>query len=254
VQVEHPVSELVTGVDIVEQQLRIARGEPLSLTQEQVVLTGHAIEARLCAEDPYASDTPQTGRVLAWHAPAHTRVDHAVEMGLNVTGDYDSLLAKVIVRGVDRADALQRLEQALADTCLLGVHHNTSFLRAVLAHPEFQRGAAHVELLDAASATLRSAPEPTPELVGVAALACVLREGSGGWTSPRTWSRPARLALGTRMFACEVRAAEGAGAQHHVVRAADADLSYQGVERRGDELKYETSTGPTSHTTATTYG
>ncbi|MGC4075805.1 MAG: biotin carboxylase N-terminal domain-containing protein [Rubrivivax sp.] len=137
-QVEHPVTEAITGLDLVEWQLRIAAGEPLPLTQQQIRFEGHAIEARLYAEDPYAGWTPQTGRVLHWRPEdAGLRIDHGLAEGGEVPPYYDAMVAKLVAHGRDRADALRRLRRALADAPLLGLRSNAGFLRALLAHPDF---------------------------------------------------------------------------------------------------------------------
>ncbi len=136
-QVEHPVTEMVTGVDLVEQQLRIAAGEPLAIAQDDVRLDGHAIEARVYAESPARGFLPATGEVLAWRAACRwterARTDAAIETGSAITADYDPMIAKVIAWGADRAEALARLDHALADTVVLGVDTNIAFLRELLA-------------------------------------------------------------------------------------------------------------------------
>ena len=144
-QVEHPVTELVYGVDLVEWQLRIAQGEPLPLSQDQILARhrGWAIEVRLCAEDPAQDYRPQTGPVLRWRSPRGEglRVDSGLRSGLAVSPHYDSMQAKLIAYGADREEARLRLLQALDDTLLLGVVHNRDLLRRILAHPAFAGGA-----------------------------------------------------------------------------------------------------------------
>ena len=139
-QVEHPVTELVTGLDLVELQLRLARGEPLPLTQADVRIAGHAIEVRLCAEEPADDFMPRLGTVLDWRADELTRCDHAVAKDLAVSPYYDSMLAKIVAHGTTRAEALDRLARALDRTVLLGVPSNRSFLARVLRHPAFADG------------------------------------------------------------------------------------------------------------------
>jgi geranyl-CoA carboxylase alpha subunit len=141
-QVEHPVTELVTGIDLVELQLRVARGEPLALAQEDVRLRGHAIEVRLCAEEPADEFLPRSGPVLDWRPEPLTRCDHALAAGMKVSPHYDSMLAKVIAHGATRAEALDRLALALDRTALLGVPSNRAFLARVLRHPAFVDGAS----------------------------------------------------------------------------------------------------------------
>jgi acetyl-CoA/propionyl-CoA carboxylase biotin carboxyl carrier protein len=149
-QVEHPVTELVTGTDLVAQQIRVAAGEPLDLAQEDVVLTGHAVEARLYAEDPARGFLPTAGTVLALEEASGPgiRVDSALAPGLTVGSDYDPLLAKVVAWGADRAQALDRLDLALADTVVLGVGTNTEYLRALLADPGVRAGVMDTTLIE----------------------------------------------------------------------------------------------------------
>ncbi len=131
-QVEHPVTELVTGLDLVEQQLRIAAGERLPLTQSEIALHGHAIEARVNAEDAGRAFLPTAGRVLTYRRPLGARVDDAIETGAVVDTTYDSMLAKVITHAPDRATALAELEHALGQTVILGVTTTAGFLRELL--------------------------------------------------------------------------------------------------------------------------
>jgi geranyl-CoA carboxylase alpha subunit len=124
-QVEHPVTECITGFDLVEWQLRVAAGEPLPVQQADVRFTGHAIEVRLYAEDPYDGFKPQTGRILHWQPDAAlhpgVRIDHGIAEGGEVTPYYDAMVAKLIAHGRDRGDALRRLCAALEDAPLVGL-------------------------------------------------------------------------------------------------------------------------------------
>ncbi|MCY1045647.1 acetyl-CoA carboxylase biotin carboxylase subunit [Corallococcus sp. bb12-1] len=141
-QVEHPVTEFVTGLDLVEWQLRVADGEPLPLKQAEIRFRGHAIEARLCAEDPARGFLPQTGRLLAWAPPEGEglRVDHGVREGQDITPFYDSMQAKLIAYGPDRETARERLALALRELTVFGVTTNATFLQHVLAHYAFRSG------------------------------------------------------------------------------------------------------------------
>ncbi|WP_341999726.1 ATP-grasp domain-containing protein [Microbacterium sp. LWH7-1.2] len=159
-QVEHPVTELVTGFDLVEQQLRIAAGEPLSFSQDDVRLDGHAIEARVYAESPERGFLPATGEVLAWRAAGGVRTDSAVETASVVTADYDPMIAKVIAHGSDRAEALARLDGALAETVVLGLDTNIGFLRALLAEDGVQTGDMDTGLIDRMPAYTSEPPTP----------------------------------------------------------------------------------------------
>ncbi|MFG3229437.1 biotin carboxylase N-terminal domain-containing protein [Kitasatospora sp. NPDC048194] len=156
-QVEHPVTELAVAVgpdsarlDLVEWQLRVAAGEPLTFSQSDISFLGHAIEARICAEDPERDFLPTGGRILALDEPQGEgiRVDSGVAPGTVVTSAYDPMLAKVIAYGPDRPTALRRLRAALADTRILGVTTNTGFLRRLLAHPEVVAGRLDTGLVE----------------------------------------------------------------------------------------------------------
>ena len=147
-QVEHPVTEALTGLDLVEWQLRVARGETLPLTQEQITFTGHAIEVRLCAEDDH--HTPHTGRVLQFAEPPMTpglRFDHALETGTEVTPHFDAMLGKLIAHAPTRTEAIDRLAHALDHTQVLGLPTNRAFLAGCLRHPVFGAGDALIPFL-----------------------------------------------------------------------------------------------------------
>ncbi len=166
-QVEHPVTEEVTGLDLVELQLRVAAGERLPLAQDDVVLRGHAIEVRVYAEDPSAGFLPTGGRVLAWHEPDGVRVDSGIAVGVVVGSDYDPMLAKIIAHGADRAEALHRLDTALRRTVLLGLGTNIGFLRALLADPDVQAGNLDTDLVGRRAGELVR-PGLPDDVVGVA--------------------------------------------------------------------------------------
>ena len=161
-QVEHPVTEAVTGVDLVEWQVRIAAGEPLSLQQADVRLDGHAIEARVYAENPATGFLPSTGTVLAYDEPEGdgVRVDSGLHEGSVVSADYDPMLAKVIAHGSTRTEAIERLDAALASTVILGIDTNIAFLRALLARPEVLAGDLDTGLIERALPDLDLAAEP----------------------------------------------------------------------------------------------
>jgi len=156
-QVEHPVTEMVTGLDLVEWQLRVAQGEPLPLKQEEVRWHGSAIECRVLAEDADAGFVPDTGRVLLLGEPQGPgiRFDNGVTQGAQVSADFDSMLAKLIAHAATRDLAIARLRQALKDTLMLGVTINTDFLGRVLSHPAFQAGATDTGFLERHKAELR---------------------------------------------------------------------------------------------------
>jgi acetyl-CoA/propionyl-CoA carboxylase biotin carboxyl carrier protein len=158
-QVEHPVTELVTGVDLVELQLRVASGEELPFTQDDVTLNGHAIEARVYAEDSFAGFLPQAGTAELVRWPADARVDHALQSGQVVSTSYDPMLGKVIAHGRDREEARRRLVAALDDTAVLGFTTNVGFLRVLAASDEFRDATIDTAWLDHAEV-----PAPDPDL------------------------------------------------------------------------------------------
>ncbi len=178
-QVEHPVTEAVTGLDLVEQQLRVAAGEPLGFSQEDVRLDGWAIEVRVVAEDAAAGFLPSTGVVTAFDLPATVRVDTGVGAGSTVSPFYDSLLAKVIAHGRDRASTVATLVDALDATRIEGVATNLDLLAAVLDEPAFRAGELHTGFLDEHRVAARLADVPD-EAIAAAAAARSL----GGSTGP----------------------------------------------------------------------
>jgi 3-methylcrotonyl-CoA carboxylase alpha subunit len=161
-QVEHPVTEAVTGIDLVEWQLRVAAGERLPRSQDEIVLAGHAVEARLYAEDPERNFLPSTGRLVALRFPAGEgiRVDTGVDEGANVTPHYDPLIAKLIAHGETRERALDRLASALKQTIVAGPRTNLVFLRALLAAPEMQEGRVDTGFVERDIAKLAPARPP----------------------------------------------------------------------------------------------
>ncbi len=166
-QVEHPVTEAITGVDLVEWQLRVAAGEPLPLTQDQLKIDGHAFEARLYAEDPENDFLPVTGTLQKLEFPATARIESAVEQGDAVSVFYDPMIAKIIVHGRDRKQALARMRQALIETRLSGMATNLGFLRRLMSDPDF--AAADIDTgfiarhIDALTQPWPDAPKPSDD-------------------------------------------------------------------------------------------
>ncbi|MFC8826196.1 acetyl/propionyl/methylcrotonyl-CoA carboxylase subunit alpha [Streptomyces sp. NPDC057137] len=200
-QVEHPVTELVTGLDLVEWQLRVAAGERLPFTQEDITLTGHAIEARICAEDPARGFLPSGGRVLSLREPEGdgVRTDSGLSEGTEVGSLYDPMLSKVIVHAPDRPTALRRLRAALAETVTLGVPTNAGFLRRLLAHPAVVAGELDTGLVERDADSL--VPTEVPAEVYEAA-AAVRESALAPAPSPVTgWTDPFSVPNGWRMGA-----------------------------------------------------
>jgi 3-methylcrotonyl-CoA carboxylase alpha subunit len=181
-QVEHPVTEgVLPGLDLVEEQLRIARGEPLGWTADRVAatFTGASIEVRLCAEDPAAEFLPQSGPIVDFHLPAALlaepwlRIESAVERGSSVSIHYDSMIAKLVVHGPTRADAIQRLRRALASLSVQGIRTNRAFLLAILEHPAFVRGELDTHFIETHLGAAKAA-RPSKEATGRAGMLATL--------------------------------------------------------------------------------
>ena len=169
-QVEHPVTEAITGVDLVEWQLRVAAGEPLPARQNDLSITGHAFEARIYAEDVPAGFLPATGMIHHLHFPADVRADSGVRAGDEISPYYDPMIAKLVVHGRDRQAALHKLEQALSATEVAGLTTNLSFLRALSAHGEFADGQVDTGLIDRDLAQLTAEHEPDSRVIALAAI------------------------------------------------------------------------------------
>jgi acetyl-CoA/propionyl-CoA carboxylase, biotin carboxylase, biotin carboxyl carrier protein len=206
-QVEHPVTELVTGLDLVEWQLRVAAGEKLTLVQDDIELNGHAIEARVYAEDPARGFLPTGGQVLGVLEPTGpgVRVDSSLLAGTTVGSDYDPMLSKVIAYGTDRDEALLRLDQALAHTAVLGVQTNIEFLRFLLADERVRAGDLDTALLDERVVDFEPLPAPDDVLAaaGLYRQWALARHAEGDlWAAPTGWRvggvvAPVRTALST---------------------------------------------------------
>ena len=244
-QVEHPVTEAITGLDLVEWQLRIASGEPLPLKQGDLRIHGHAIEARICAENPDAQFLPATGRLDVFRTPdavsferageagaqsAPVRFDAGVREGDAISPYYDSMIAKLIVWGADRAQALARLDAALAATHIVGLHTNVAFLRRVAASPSFTNADLDTALIERERAVLFDA-EPLPlEVAAAGAVAHALAaeralEGTDPWSRRDGWRLHGNA---TRRFDLQVR-----GTHHFVLleRAAAGQTLVIGAQR-----------------------
>jgi acetyl-CoA/propionyl-CoA carboxylase biotin carboxyl carrier protein len=227
-QVEHPVTELVYGVDIVEQQLRVAAGAPLALRQEELIPHGHAVETRLYAEDPSHGFLPSTGTVHVYREPSGpgVRVDSGVRAGSVVGTSYDPMLAKVIAHGPDRDTALRRLDRALAGFGLAGVTTNAAFTRALLARDDVRAGDQDTGLLERVLADLDTAPPA--DLVPAAMVAAAgTAQPAGPWRRTLAEHGEARVGDG--------RVTVGEQAWEAAIRDdgdGTARISLDGIERR----------------------
>jgi 3-methylcrotonyl-CoA carboxylase alpha subunit len=177
-QVEHPVTELVVGVDLVRAQLLVASGDPLPWRQEALTQRGHVIEARVYAEDPANSFLPQAGRVLLYREPPGVRVDAGIVEGSEVSVHYDPLLAKVIASAETRDQAIARLAVALRAYPVLGIQTNIPFLLRILEHPQFRSGGMHTNFLDTEGASLAEIDGSEPPPLVIAAVEAANRDGT----------------------------------------------------------------------------
>ena len=245
-QVEHPVTESITGLDLVEQQIRIAAGEGLPIDQSDVSLDGHAIEARLYAEDPARGFLPQAGTVLGLREPVGPgiRVDSSLDVGSVVGTDYDPMLAKIIAWAPDRETARARLVGALGHTAVLGIATNAAFLRALLRDPDVVAGRLDTGLIERRGAELTAPEPPPPHVYAAAALALLLEAEPAGGPVDR-WDVPDGWRLGEPAWT--VRRLQAAGGDPVVVRtrglSSAAEVSVAGGEpvqaravRDGDRL------------------
>ena len=227
-QVEHPVTEAITGLDLVELQLRIASGEPLGLVQEDVTFSGHAIEVRLCSEDADHDFMPQSGRMALWQMPDGVRVEHALQSGSEIPPFYDSMIAKIVAHGADRNEARGRLICGLEQTAALGVTTNQGFLISCLRHPTFAKGEATTAFIgDYRGELLAPGANDKADAALVALLLYVTNSHAPPWRSGRSLAAT---------FPLTMRIDLGHGAQE-VDIARDRDGGY--VVVNGIELRFE---------------
>jgi len=206
-QVEHPVTEEITGLDLVEWQLRVAAGEKLPLRQEDIALDGHAIEVRLYAESPEKNFLPQSGTVFEWRpaSGAGVRIDHGIRSGQEISPFYDPMIAKVIAHGRTREEARRRLVRALNETVLFGLPNNKAFLVALLSHPVFAKGDTTTGFIPthfAADSADMAEKQPSARLLALAAALLYERSARrlaplvSSWDSSGVYSKPLKLAVG----------------------------------------------------------
>lgn len=228
-QVEHPVTEAITGLDLVELQLRAASGEPLGVRQEDITFSGHAIEVRLCSEDAGHDFMPQSGAMALWQMPEAVRVDHALESGAEIPPFYDSMIAKIISYGATRDEARGKLICALEQVTAFGVTTNQGFLIDCLRHPVFARGEATTAFIGQNRDALLA---PRGDQSGTLALAALLLYVTNPHAPP--WQRGRSLAA---TFPLSLRIDLGHGAQEiEILRERDG--SYTAI-RNGDRFGFE---------------
>ncbi len=239
-QVEHPVTEMITGLDLVEWQLRVARGEDLPLDQDDVKFDGHAIEVRLYAEDPAADFMPQTGRVLNWSPPEGNgvRTDHGVADGMEVTPFYDPMIAKIAAFGPSREDARRKLIQALADCTLLGVGTNQVFLARCLGHQTFADGGATTAFIEDCGDDLMAGTDQAAVTCLAAALLATRDAGAEApWFSTGVCEWPLRIEFGSA-DAVEVDVTMRSD-DYTVAREGSEPAMIRILERSIDAVRYE---------------
>jgi geranyl-CoA carboxylase alpha subunit len=228
-QVEHPVTEAITGLDLVELQLRVASGEPLGLVQEDIRFSGHAIEVRLCSEDADDDFMPQSGRMALWQMPEGVRVEHALQSGSEIPPFYDSMIAKIISHGADRNQARARLICGLEQTAAFGVTTNQGFLISCLRHPGFAKGEATTSFISRyRDELLAPRPNDKAKTALAALLLYVTNPHAPHWRSGRSLAAT---------FPLTMRIDLGHGAQEvDIVRGRDG-LHVAVVD--GSELRFE---------------
>lgn len=236
-QVEHPVTELVTGLDLVELQVRVAAGEPLPFSQHDVQLKGHAIEARVIAEDPLAGFLPSSGTLTVFDVPYFVRTDTGVRAGSVVSPYYDSLLAKLISHEATRSDALRKLAHALQEVQIDGVRHNTDLLLSTIEHPAFAAGDLHTGFLEEHRIIDEVASLPDEVLAAAAALDFVAPElepdpwrGLAAWRIGRSNQPSAWLRAGRQHDAMVTSRLDGTGVD---VATTERTLSVRLLDREG---------------------
>ena len=251
-QVEHPVTECVTGLDLVEWQLRVAAGEPLPLQQQDIQLNGHAIEVRLYTEDPYNGFAPQTGPVHFWRPElalagrargqcvfGEVRIDAGIQEGGEISPWYDPMVAKLIAHGRDRNDAIRRLMAALEDSPLLGVRNNARFLRDLLDHADFRAARMHTTTIDQwmqDGEPLLQAP-PVDANTWALAAAALVAQSSGALRpdSVAAWSTTLTLQGTTESQTVRIRPH---GVQVTVELASGEAFDFEHVALQGHRLCY----------------
>ncbi len=245
-QVEHPVTEEITGLDLVEWQLRVAAGEKLPLAQDDIALDGHAIEVRLYAESPEKNFLPQSGAVFEWQPATGkgVRVDHGIRSGQEISPFYDPMIAKVIAHGRTREEARRRLVRALQETVLFGLPNNKDFLVALLSHPVFVNGEATTGFIPthfAADSAAMAEKQPSVRLLALAAALLYERSARqlaplvSGWDSSGVYSKPLKLAIGEKETPVSLTARS---ASSYGVAVGGETLDLDIVSRDADRVRY----------------
>jgi geranyl-CoA carboxylase alpha subunit len=240
-QVEHPVTEAITGLDLVELQLRIAAGEPLGLKQDDIKFSGHAIEVRLCSEDANHDFMPQSGRMALWRMPGELRVEHALRSGSEIPPFYDSMIAKIISHGANRDEARRKLIHGLEHTIAFGVTTNQAFLAACLRHPAFVAGEATTAFVGQHRDDLLAprSEDETSDVALAALLLTITDRHASPWRKGRTLAAtfpvPARIEFCEKIHEAEIVRERDGG---YVARVNGNEVWFEIDELTGDTIRY----------------
>jgi geranyl-CoA carboxylase alpha subunit len=239
-QVEHPVTEAITGLDLVELQLRVASGEPLGLRQEDIKFSGHAIEVRLCSEDAVHEFMPQSGRMALWQIPGGLRVEHALRSGSEIPPFYDSMIAKLISHGATRDEARRKLVHGLEQTAAFGVTTNQAFLAACLRHPVFASGGATTSFIGRHRDELLAPRKDAGAEAALAALLLYVTDANAPpWRNGRslatTFPAPARVELDHGVYDLEVARERDGG---YVASRDGAEHRFEIDELGSDSIRF----------------
>jgi geranyl-CoA carboxylase alpha subunit len=239
-QVEHPVTEAITGLDLVELQLRVAAGEPLALRQEDIKFSGHAIEVRLCSEDAGHDFIPQSGRMALWQMPSELRVEHALRSGSEIPPFYDSMIAKLIAHGATRDETRRELIHGLDHAIAFGVITNQAFLAACLRHPVFAAGEATTAFIEQNRGDLLTPCADQASDAALAALLLVVTDRHAppwrkGRTLAATFPAPVRIELGGKILEAEIVRERDGG---YVASVSGNDVRFEIDELDCDRVRY----------------
>jgi geranyl-CoA carboxylase alpha subunit len=239
-QVEHPVTESITGLDLVELQLRVAAGEPLGLQQDDINFAGHAIEVRLCSEDAGHDFMPQSGRMALWQMPDELRVEHALRSGSEIPPFYDSMIAKLISHGATREEAQRKLIHGLERSVAFGVTTNQAFLAACLRHPAFAAGQATTAFIGRQRDELLAPHAGKASDIALAALLLHVTDRHappwrGGRTLAATFAVPARIEIGGKICELEIGRERDGG---YVASLEGKDVRFEIEELGRDSLRF----------------